>query len=226
VLRQICSLLEPQPQRETHRSSPFPPHVQVLTNLGFLATGTFQREIGYRCVPVLCESCTPLGHQNSHQFITHGTSNSNTPLSNKYKLRGTFKHGWTAKPNWRLFWHAAFCTILPWTGVSNYLNKPRQTTCQKTPSKCHHDEATTDCMASVAVIKRPVMARVVFFLLGHFHIKLFFLFFGDITNYRWHGINSTCNFFPDFPFWISESRTSISEPIKLFFLRLDAILMT
>ena len=30
----------------------------------------------------------------------------------------------------------------------------------------------------------------------------------------------------DFPFWISESRTSISEPVKLFFLRLDAILMT
>jgi len=30
----------------------------------------------------------------------------------------------------------------------------------------------------------------------------------------------------DFPFWISESRISISEPLKLFFLRLDAILMT
>jgi len=30
----------------------------------------------------------------------------------------------------------------------------------------------------------------------------------------------------DFPFWISESRTSISEPVKLFSLRLDAILMT
>ena len=30
----------------------------------------------------------------------------------------------------------------------------------------------------------------------------------------------------DFPFWISESRTSISEPVKMFFLRLDAIFMT
>jgi len=30
----------------------------------------------------------------------------------------------------------------------------------------------------------------------------------------------------DFPFWISESRTSIKEPVKLFFLSFDAILMT
>ena len=27
----------------------------------------------------------------------------------------------------------------------------------------------------------------------------------------------------DFPFWISESRTSISEPVKSFFFRLDAV---
>jgi len=42
---QICSLLKPQLQRETRRSNPIPPHVQVLTTFGFLATGTFQREI-------------------------------------------------------------------------------------------------------------------------------------------------------------------------------------
>ena len=48
VLLQTCSLLEPQLQRETHPPSPIPPHVQVLTTLGFLATGTFQREIGDR----------------------------------------------------------------------------------------------------------------------------------------------------------------------------------
>ena len=30
----------------------------------------------------------------------------------------------------------------------------------------------------------------------------------------------------DFPFWISESKTLISEPVKLFFLCIDAILMT
>jgi len=31
---------------------------------------------------------------------------------------------------------------------------------------------------------------------------------------------------PHVSFWISESKTSTSEPVKLFFLRLDAILMT
>ena len=48
VLIQICNLLDPQLQRETRRSNPIPPHVQVLTTLGLLATGTFQRDIGDR----------------------------------------------------------------------------------------------------------------------------------------------------------------------------------
>jgi len=101
------------------------------------------------------------------------------------------------------------------------------------PLKCHHDEATTGCTALVAVIKRLPMARLFNFFLSHFHIKPFILYFGDITNYRWHRINSarncflrlsrSCNSTADFPFWISESRTSILEPVKLFFLRLDAI---
>jgi len=97
------------------------------------------------------------------------------------------------------------------------------------PSKCHHDEATTDCSALAAVIERLAMARR---YLSHFHIKPFLLYFGDITNYRWHGINSSRNCFPfllkktDFPFWISENRTSVFEPVKLFFLRLYASLMT
>jgi len=57
VLLQICSLLEPQLQRETRRSNPIPPHVQVLTT-AFLAKRNLSegdwRQIG--CVPVLCES--------------------------------------------------------------------------------------------------------------------------------------------------------------------------
>ena len=41
-----------------------------------------------------------------------------------------------------------------------------------------------------------------------------------------HGELLTLLKMTDFPFWISESRTPISEPVKLFFLHLDAILMT
>ncbi|XP_013882495.1 putative nuclease HARBI1 [Austrofundulus limnaeus] len=46
VLLQICTVLEPQLARQTKRSNPIPPHLQILTSLGFLATGTFQREMG------------------------------------------------------------------------------------------------------------------------------------------------------------------------------------
>ncbi|XP_062295779.1 putative nuclease HARBI1 [Scomber scombrus] len=48
VLLDICNLLQPNLTKETRRSDPVPSHVQVLTVLGFLATGTFQREIGDR----------------------------------------------------------------------------------------------------------------------------------------------------------------------------------
>ncbi|XP_062300173.1 putative nuclease HARBI1 [Scomber scombrus] len=48
VLLDICNLLQPNLTKETRRSNPVLPHVQVLTVLGFLATGTFQREIGDR----------------------------------------------------------------------------------------------------------------------------------------------------------------------------------
>lgn len=48
VLLHICHLLEQQLGRKTRRSNPIPPHLQILTTIGFLATGTFQREIGDR----------------------------------------------------------------------------------------------------------------------------------------------------------------------------------
>ncbi|CAL9690972.1 unnamed protein product [Knipowitschia caucasica] len=48
VLIELCHDLEPALRSHTHRSNPVPPHVQVLSTLGFLATGTFQRELGDR----------------------------------------------------------------------------------------------------------------------------------------------------------------------------------
>ena len=48
VLMEICNSLEPALQSHTTRSNPVPPHVQVLSILGFFATGTFQRELGDR----------------------------------------------------------------------------------------------------------------------------------------------------------------------------------
>ena len=40
--------MEPALRSRPSRSNPVPPHVQVLSALGFLATGTFQRELGDR----------------------------------------------------------------------------------------------------------------------------------------------------------------------------------
>nr|XP_033492081.1 putative nuclease HARBI1 [Epinephelus lanceolatus] len=48
VLLELCNSLEPHLQHPTHCSHPVPPQVQVLSTLGFLATGTFQREIADR----------------------------------------------------------------------------------------------------------------------------------------------------------------------------------
>ncbi len=45
VLLHICHLLEPQLGRQTRRSKPIPPHVQILTTTGFLSMETSQREI-------------------------------------------------------------------------------------------------------------------------------------------------------------------------------------
>ena len=45
---ELCNALEPQLRRETRRSNAIPVPVQVCSTLGFLATGTFQREIGDR----------------------------------------------------------------------------------------------------------------------------------------------------------------------------------
>uniref|UniRef100_A0A674MSP0 Putative nuclease HARBI1 n=1 Tax=Takifugu rubripes TaxID=31033 RepID=A0A674MSP0_TAKRU len=48
VLIDLCNQLEPALRSHTLRSNPVPPHVQVLSVLGFLATGTFQRVLGDR----------------------------------------------------------------------------------------------------------------------------------------------------------------------------------
>ena len=48
VLLELCHNLESHLRRETRRSNAIPVPVQVLSKLGFLATGTFQREIGDR----------------------------------------------------------------------------------------------------------------------------------------------------------------------------------
>ncbi|KAL2093109.1 hypothetical protein ACEWY4_010421 [Coilia grayii] len=45
---ELCDTLEPQLQRETRRSNAIPVSIQVLSTLAFLATGSFQREIGDR----------------------------------------------------------------------------------------------------------------------------------------------------------------------------------
>ncbi|KAL2099436.1 hypothetical protein ACEWY4_005916 [Coilia grayii] len=48
LLMELCDTLEPQLQRETRRSNAIPVSIQVLSTLAFLATGSFQREIGDR----------------------------------------------------------------------------------------------------------------------------------------------------------------------------------
>lgn len=48
VLLELCQNLEPRLQRATRCSNAIPVPVQVLSTIGFLATGTFQREIGDR----------------------------------------------------------------------------------------------------------------------------------------------------------------------------------
>uniref|UniRef100_A0A8C5A0Z8 Putative nuclease HARBI1 n=1 Tax=Gadus morhua TaxID=8049 RepID=A0A8C5A0Z8_GADMO len=48
LLMELCNALEPQLRRETRRSNALPVPVQGCSTLGFLATGTFQREIGDR----------------------------------------------------------------------------------------------------------------------------------------------------------------------------------
>ncbi|XP_034036877.1 putative nuclease HARBI1 [Thalassophryne amazonica] len=48
VLLELCTSLEPRLQRETRRTCAIPVSLQVLSTLGFLATGVFQREIANR----------------------------------------------------------------------------------------------------------------------------------------------------------------------------------
>lgn len=48
ILLYLCNQLSPVLERETKRTNAIPVHTQVLSTLGFLATGTFQREIADR----------------------------------------------------------------------------------------------------------------------------------------------------------------------------------
>ncbi|XP_034035036.1 putative nuclease HARBI1 [Thalassophryne amazonica] len=48
VLLDLCAALEPRLKRETRRTCAIPVSLQVLSTLGFLATGSFQREIADR----------------------------------------------------------------------------------------------------------------------------------------------------------------------------------
>lgn len=54
VLLQLCLELRPVLEHHTARSRALPVHVQLLTTLGFLATGAFQRELADRSG--LCQS--------------------------------------------------------------------------------------------------------------------------------------------------------------------------
>uniref|UniRef100_A0A9J8CWU3 Putative nuclease HARBI1 n=1 Tax=Cyprinus carpio carpio TaxID=630221 RepID=A0A9J8CWU3_CYPCA len=49
VLLALCRDLGPVLERETNRTKAIPVHIQLLSTLGFLATGTFQREVGDIC---------------------------------------------------------------------------------------------------------------------------------------------------------------------------------
>lgn len=48
ILLNLCHDLGPMLEQETKRTRAIPVHIQVLSTLGFLATGTFQREVGDR----------------------------------------------------------------------------------------------------------------------------------------------------------------------------------
>lgn len=49
ILMELCQDFQPMFERETQRTKATPVHIQLLSTLGFLATGTFQREIGDIC---------------------------------------------------------------------------------------------------------------------------------------------------------------------------------
>lgn len=48
VILDLCDALGPGPQRSTHRNHAVPVSLQVVTTLGFLATGILQRELADR----------------------------------------------------------------------------------------------------------------------------------------------------------------------------------
>ena len=49
ILMELCQDFQLMLERETQRTKATPVHIQLLSTLGFLATGTFQREIGDIC---------------------------------------------------------------------------------------------------------------------------------------------------------------------------------
>jgi len=54
LLLELCAELRPALERNTARSHTLPMSIQVMTTLGFLATGAFQRELADRSG--LCQS--------------------------------------------------------------------------------------------------------------------------------------------------------------------------
>ncbi|XP_030004247.1 putative nuclease HARBI1 [Sphaeramia orbicularis] len=54
ILLELCAELQPFLERDTARNHVLPEHIQVLTTLSFLATGSFQRELAARSG--LCQS--------------------------------------------------------------------------------------------------------------------------------------------------------------------------
>lgn len=83
ILQNLCAVLEPKLRSETKWSNPTPPHLQVLTTIGFLATGTFQRETGDRsgisqsnvsCAPPQCSPGYHPANNTVHSVSTYRCS--------------------------------------------------------------------------------------------------------------------------------------------------------
>ena len=148
--------------------------------------------------PSPLESCAPLGHQSSYQFITRGTSNSHTlPYSHTVE-QVQIKEDFHALAGLHTYTHQSTCAVVEGTSELKtwyvsltaggkllilaccvmhniamneglLLPEPAQADqkvwYQKTPpsrtapSKCHHDETTTNCTALVTVMERLPMAR-------------------------------------------------------------------
>ncbi|KAK0144490.1 hypothetical protein N1851_017119 [Merluccius polli] len=89
VLLELCAELRPALQRNTARSQGLSVPTQVLTTLGFLATGAFQQELD-RSVPVNPEpshaSCVGRNYPNVIQTLGSLLKELKVPSSSLYSL--------------------------------------------------------------------------------------------------------------------------------------------